>query len=279
MAKKNETVSEPKNQTQTKQKKGTTNATNTNNSKVKKIEKKQKKDVKKDKKTEKENKKEKEEKNIKNPKKKVAKDTKTTKKDQPSKDKKVEEEKEKVKKEKLPTKKDNVKEEQNAIVSKKTFLKIEELKEAIKKKKRLPKEEIEKINKIVYRNIIIATVIVLYFIFLNLGHMNIKNDIYVTDLKVFGMCILLAAIALIESAYKKESSELAIYGVEMIALSISTITLIYVNLMQSSRYIYILPAISYVFAIYYLIKSIVIYQKKKHLYFINDMKEIMNKEE
>ena len=125
----------------------------------------------------------------------------------------------------------------------------------------------------------VAIGIIVYFIFLNLGKMNIENSVYVTDLKVFSMCTLLAAIILIEVSYKKDSGETALYGVEMIVLAITTIALIYVNLMLSSRYVYIVTAISFIFAIYYLIKSMVIYLKKRKQYFVNDMKEIMNKEE
>lgn len=168
--------------------------------------------------------------------------------------------------------------EEVAIVSKKEVA-IEEIKKTIKNKKVVPKEEIEKINKKLFTNIIVAICIIIYFIFLNLGHINIKPDIYVTDLKVFSMCTLLIAIALIEIAYKKDSGEIALYGIEIIVLSLCTVALIYVNLMLSTRYVYIVSAISYIFAIYYLIKSIVIYLKKKKQYFVNDMKEIMNKDE
>ena len=171
------------------------------------------------------------------------------------------------------------KEENAQIIEKPQNIEIEEIKKTIKNKKELPKEEIKKINKILFRNIIVAIVIVTYFIFLNLGKMNIENSVYVTDLKVFSMCTLLSAIVLIEIAYKKDSGEIALYGVEMIVLAITTFALIYINLMLSSRYTYIVTAISAIFAIYYLIKSIVIYLKKRKQYFVNDIKDIMNKEE
>lgn len=158
-------------------------------------------------------------------------------------------------------------------------IKIEAIKEALKQKKKLPKEESKKINKVLLKNFIIAGLILIYFIFLNLGFINIKSDVYVTDLKVFGMCILLFAVALIENAYKKENGETALYGVEMIVLAIVTIGLIYAKLMFSSQYAYIVVGASYIFLAYYLIKSMIIYIKRKKQYFINDMKEIIKEEE
>lgn len=170
-------------------------------------------------------------------------------------------------------------EKEETIVKKEKLISIQEIKETMKKKQNLPKEEIEKINKYLFQNILVAICIMVYFIFLNLGKMNIEESVYVTDLKVFGMCILLLAIALIEKAYKEDDGQIAIYGVEMIVLSIITIGLIYVNLMLSTRYIYIVTSISHIFAIYYLIKSIVIYLKKRKKYFVDDMKEIIQDKE
>ena len=118
-----------------------------------------------------------------------------------------------------------------------------------------------------------------YFIFLNLGQMNIKTDIYQTDLKVFSITSLLISIVLFEKAYKKDSGEIAIYGIETLILAIITLTLIYINLMFSSRYVFIVNSISCIFAIYYLIKSVIIYIKKRKKCYIDDMKEIINKEE
>ena len=177
-----------------------------------------------------------------------------------------------------PKKKTTNKKEEVANSNSK-IIKREEIKNMIKKTKDIPKEELEKIHKVIFKNIIIALCIIAYFIFLNLGQINIQNDVYVTDLKVFSVCVLLTAIAFIENAYKKDSGEIAIYGIEMIVLAISTVALIYVNMMFPEQYISIATLISYAFGIYYVFKSIVIYIRKKNQYFVNDMKEIMNKED
>ncbi len=180
---------------------------------------------------------------------------------------------------KTATKKAKDEGENVELTTKEELVSIQEIKKTIKKKQNLPKEEIEKINKYLFQNIMVAICIIIYFIFLNLGHINIQGDVYVTDLKVFSMCILLLAIALIEKAYKKDDGKIAIYGVEMIVLSIVTVALIYINLMFSTRYAYIVTSISYIFAIYYLIKSIIIYLKIRKKYFVDDMKKMIDYKE
>lgn len=170
-------------------------------------------------------------------------------------------------------------EEAAVIEEPKIAIKMEDIKKAIKSKKKVPAEEMYKINKAMFKNIIMAVAVILYFLFLNLGFLNIDNDVYVTDLKVFSMCILLLAIILLEMAYKKDNGEIGILGVETIFIALVTLGLIYVNLMMFYSYVAIVASISFIFAIYYLLKTIIIYLKGKKKYFVNNIKEIINPEE
>lgn len=124
-----------------------------------------------------------------------------------------------------------------------------------------------------------AALVMLYFIFLILGFYNIEQSVYQTDLKVFSMCILLIAIILLESAYKKDSGKLAMFGIETIVIAIITLGLIYINIMFSAMYINIILIISYVLAIYYVLKSIILYIRGRKKYFVDDIKEIINTDE
>lgn len=169
--------------------------------------------------------------------------------------------------------------EDTQVVKKEQWISLKEIKKTITAKNNLPKEENEKINRHLFQNIMVAIVIMVYFIFLNLGKNNIQNTVFVTDLKVFGMCIMLLAIALMEKAYKEDSGRIAVFAIEMIVLSLTTVLLIYIDLIFSTRFEFIVTAISYIFAIYYLIKSIIIYLKKRKKYFVDDMKEIIKGEE
>ena len=116
---------------------------------------------------------------------------------------------------------------ENKLAKKIQWISLKEIKKTMKEKQSLPKEESNKINRYLFQNIMVAIAIIVYFIFLNLGKQNIQLNVYVTDLKVFGMCILLLAIMLLEKAYKDDSGRLAVFGIEMIVLSLTTISLIF----------------------------------------------------
>ena len=169
--------------------------------------------------------------------------------------------------------------EEKKVAKKVQWISLKEIKKSITAKNNLPKEENEKINRHLFQNIMVAIVIIIYFIFLNLGKNNIQGNVFVTDLKVFGMCIMLLAIALMEKAYKEDSGRIAVFAIEMIVLSLTTVSLIYIDLIFSTRFEFIVTAISYIFAIYYLIKRIIIYLKKRKKYFVDDMKEIIKDKE
>ena len=176
---------------------------------------------------------------------------------------------EKDKKKNKETKKELVKSEQKEIE--------EAVEKELKSKKKLPAEELKKINKRVFQNVFLAIVIMFYLDFIILGFVNIENGVFVTDLKVFGMALLLVAIGIFEYAYKKDSGKHIIHGIEILLLAFITILLIYVNLMWSNKFIYITAFVSYVFAIYYVAKSIIIYKKMKKEYFLEEMKKIIKK--
>lgn len=69
-------------------------------------------------------------------------------------------------------------------------VKKENIEKMIAEKNKLPKEVKDKINSKVFVNVVFAVVIMVYLGALNLGMGNIPTDNYLTDLKVFGMLIL-----------------------------------------------------------------------------------------
>ena len=176
---------------------------------------------------------------------------------------------EKDKKKNKETKKELAKSEQKEIE--------EVVGKELKSKKKLPAEELKKINKRVFQNVFLAIVIMFYLDFIILGFVNIENSVFITDLKVFGMALLLVAIGIFEYAYKKDSGKHIIHGIEILLLAFITILLIYANLMWSNKFIYITAFVSYAFAIYYVAKSIIIYKKMKKEYFLEEMKKIIKK--
>lgn len=153
----------------------------------------------------------------------------------------------------------------------------EEVRKELKNNKKLPKEEQYKLNSIVFQNLCTIIVIMIYFIFLVLGFINIEIPILITDLKVFSLSILALAIILFEIAYKKDSGKYCITGIEMLILALVTVALMYISIMYSEKYVYIVSAISFIFAIYYIGKAIVLYCKTKKSYSIDSMNKIIKK--
>lgn len=142
--------------------------------------------------------------------------------------------------------------------------KLEKIQKEINKQTKLSKDEKKKINKKIFQNIVIAIGIVVYFIFINLGFNNIEESTYLTDLKVFGAVAIGITIILFEKAYKKDSGELTIYGIEMLIIAICTLLTNYIYKFHYSKYMYIITSIAMLFAVYYVGKSIVIYVKMKN---------------
>ena len=177
-------------------------------------------------------------------------------------EKKAEKEVEKKDK-KQPDKKEEDKKNKTQIQEATTKEIEEAVGKEIKKKKKLPSEEIIKINSRVFQNICLAVVIMLYLNFIILGFINIEKSVFITDLKVFSMAILLVSIGVFEYAYKKDSGRYTINGIEVLMLSFITMILIYINIMWEGKFVYISAFFTYVFAIYYVAKSIIIYKKMK----------------
>lgn len=147
----------------------------------------------------------------------------------------------------------------------------------IKNRKKISNAEFGKINGRVFQNICIAVAIMFYLDFIILGFVNIEHEVFVTDLKVFSIALLAISIGIFEYGYKKDSGRHAIHGVEILILAFITMALIYVNLMWADKFIYVVAFITYLIAMYYVAKSIIVYHKMKKEYFLNEMKEIIKK--
>ena len=147
----------------------------------------------------------------------------------------------------------------------------------IKKNKKIPKEALNKIYTRVFNNIFLAIAVILYLDFVILGFMNIDHNVLMTDLKVFGVMLLVISIYNIEKAYKNESKSYVISAIEFAVLAISTIMIIYINVIMPSKIVPIIVLLAFAFAIYYTIKATVIYLKSKKKYYMETMKEIIKK--
>lgn len=157
---------------------------------------------------------------------------------------------------------------------------IQKMEEVIKDKKKIVNEYSKKINKTIFKNIIIAIIFVIYFYFIYLGAQNIESAVYLTDLKVFSIGLLIVSIIIFEYSYKKDNGGLCINGIEVLILAIITLFLIYIySLCVSRTYTIVIISMLIACVIYFLIKSLVIYIKMKKTYYKSkdDIKEIVKK--
>lgn len=158
---------------------------------------------------------------------------------------------------------------------------IEKIEKEINEKTKLPNEVKEKIKNEIFINILIASTIILYFIFIVLGSFGSAKNVRAIDLNIFSILFLGIAIVLFEIGYKKDDGKLAIYGIESLVVAIFTLFLPYIifELDATNKKHYLMASI-YI-ATYYILKSIIISTKIKSKYMnnnISDVKEIVKKE-
>lgn len=118
-----------------------------------------------------------------------------------------------------------------------------------------------------------AIIIIVYFICMN----KLVNQEYI---KYFYIAFVLISIVLFEIAYKKESRELAISGIECTLLALHTLLLERnIILFKETKEHFILST-SYIWPVYYCLKAIIIYTKenKRKLKQISDIREIVKEE-
>lgn len=142
------------------------------------------------------------------------------------------------------------------------------------------KENNKIIRKKVFENLIIAIAVMLYFIVINFSYLRMEEEMLEKGLKIASLITLFFSIILWEIAYHKDSGKIAIHGIEILILAFHTLTIWQiVNKMNISFDTYILFS-TYAFAIYYILKSILIYtnEKRKYLKSLSDIHEIVSKE-
>lgn len=184
--------------------------------------------------------------------------------------------------------KKNIKEEKKLQTNKEKLNKrdkksekiIEEIEKEKKQRKKMSKEYEKKANKKIFRNVMIAIVILAFCILKILGYINIKEDIFIVDLKVFSISILIFAIILFERSYKKIDLELFTHGLESLFVAITTLCEVYIYQLFTDKFIMVIAIESLLISAYYIFKCTRIYSKTKKEYIksLNDISEIVKEE-
>lgn len=140
---------------------------------------------------------------------------------------------------------------------------LEIVEEEIREQTKLPKEKMSKIYFKVFKNILFAIIVLIYFIFINMGYSSIMPNVFITDLKVFSITCIIITICTFEYAYKKDSGKYAINGIELLFLSICTLLSIRIYAVYNNKFVSAITSFALLFAIYYVVKATIIYVKEK----------------
>lgn len=143
--------------------------------------------------------------------------------------------------------------------------KLEKIKNEIKNSKKESKDKVKKsaLRKKLVRNLAIAILITIYFLFIDLGINSIPITVYMLDLKTFAVFIAIISIVIFERAYKKDENYIAIHGMEMVVVGIETLLLLQLYSAGNEYFNYILLGITLGMIVYYLLKCLVIYIRYK----------------
>lgn len=131
------------------------------------------------------------------------------------------------------------------------------------------------------KNLSKALCIIIYFIILFFAYTRMNLDRLAQDIQVFSGAFLVLGILALEKAYKKDSEEVAITGIELLALSIHSLSIMHmITLLKYDFKSYMLIS-SGIVVIYYVLKVIIIYtkDKKEYLKGLSDISKIVKEDE
>ena len=155
---------------------------------------------------------------------------------------------------------------------------------AEEKKKTTLKEVFKNINNVVtgdvLANLAYSSIIMLYFMFFNIQYEAVSDIILTKYINISSIIFLGIALLMTELSYKKEDDNILIYALEFLVLAIFTLLIKHIpKLVQCNTQTYILIG-SYLFAIYYMLKSTILYtiEKQQQLQQYSDIKEIVKDE-
>lgn len=138
----------------------------------------------------------------------------------------------------------------------------------------------EKILNKIFWNVIKAVAIIVYFMILNIAYTKMQEARILEDTKIFAGVFLIAGLIELERAYKKDSGKIAVTALELIVLSLFTLSIIHISTLFKYDFRLYVVTFSYLFAIYYILKAILVYtkEKKEYLQSLSDISYIVKKD-
>lgn len=149
-------------------------------------------------------------------------------------------------------------------------------------KKIIEKKEVdEKFLKKIYLNVLKAIIVVVYFLVMNLACKNMETQYFERGVQLCTMIFLFISIFIFELAYRKDDDDLAIQGIEILILSAFILTSKHISKKFNFDFKNYSLVASYIFAIYFVLKGIVVYTKgrREMAEDFSDIREIVKKDE
>ena len=132
----------------------------------------------------------------------------------------------------------------------------------------------------IVKNLLKIIGIMAYFVVLCFAYTRMNTDRLMNDIEVFAGIFLILGLITLERAYKKDSGKMAISGIELLFLSMHSLSINHViTFYQDNLRFYLLSSLGVV-AIYYVLKLIIIYtrEKRQDLKNLSDISEIVKEE-
>ena len=129
-------------------------------------------------------------------------------------------------------------------------------------------------------NLLKAVGIICYFAVLGFASYKMNIERLMVDIQVFAGMFLVLGILTIERAYKKDSGIFAITGIELLVLSMHSLSIMHVITFFKYDLIKYLVISAGIFSLYYILKAIIIYtlDRRKALKNLSDISEIVKDE-
>lgn len=133
----------------------------------------------------------------------------------------------------------------------------------------------------IFRNLVQAIIIMIYFAILNFVYSKLDEKMVVSVIEICSGILMITGLIYLEKSYKTDNGTFAITGIEFLLLAFHSLSITHVIAMYEYQFQFYLLTSSYVVAIYYVFKSIFLYTKAKRDYLkgLSDIPEIVKKDE
>ena len=131
------------------------------------------------------------------------------------------------------------------------------------------------------KDLIIAICLIAYVLILALAYTKMNTDRLSKDIEVFAGAFLVLGLLGLEKAYKHDDGKTAITAIELLVMSFYSLSIMHMVALIKCDFIHYMFFSAGGIAIYYLIKTIIIFTKQKRddLKNLSDISEIVKKDE